>query len=54
MLQIKNLHASIEDKDILKGINLEIQSDKNDEVILEAYNNVGLGRVCIAPPAPGA
>lgn len=24
MLQIKNLHASVEDKDILKGINLEI------------------------------
>ena len=26
MLQIKNLHASIEDKDILKGINLEIKA----------------------------
>ena len=26
MLQIKNLHASVEDKDILKGINLEIKA----------------------------
>ena len=26
MLQIKNLHASVEDKDILKGVNLEIHS----------------------------
>src|SRR5690606_11376908 len=26
MLQIKNLHASVEDKEILKGINLEIKA----------------------------
>ena len=26
MLQIKNLHASIEDKAILKGINLEVKA----------------------------
>jgi len=26
MLQIKNLHASVEDKDILKGVNLEIHA----------------------------
>lgn len=26
MLQIKNLHASVEDKDILKGINLEVKA----------------------------
>ncbi|MEI7510510.1 MAG: Fe-S cluster assembly ATPase SufC, partial [Flavobacterium sp.] len=26
MLSIKNLHASVEDKEILKGINLEIKS----------------------------
>jgi Fe-S cluster assembly ATP-binding protein len=26
MLSIKNLHASVEDKDILKGINLEIKA----------------------------
>lgn len=26
MLQIKNLHASVEDKDILKGINLEVNA----------------------------
>ena len=26
MLSIKNLHASIEDKEILKGINLEIKA----------------------------
>jgi len=26
MLQIKNLHASVEDKEILKGINLEINA----------------------------
>ena len=26
MLQIKNLHASVEDKEILKGINLEVKA----------------------------
>ena len=26
MLKIKNLHAQVEDKDILKGINLEIKA----------------------------
>lgn len=26
MLKISNLHASVEDKDILKGINLEIKA----------------------------
>ena len=26
MLQIKNLHASVEDKDILKGINLSVNA----------------------------
>ena len=26
MLQVKNLHASINDKEILKGINLEIKA----------------------------
>ena len=26
MLKIKNLHASVEDKEILKGINLEVKA----------------------------
>ena len=26
MLQIKNLHASVEEKEILKGINLEVKA----------------------------
>lgn len=26
MLSIKNLHASVEDKEILKGINLEVKA----------------------------
>ena len=26
MLEIKNLHAKVEEKDILKGVNLEIKS----------------------------
>jgi Fe-S cluster assembly ATP-binding protein len=28
MLSIKNLHASIGDKEILKGINLEVKQEK--------------------------
>lgn len=37
MLQIKNLHASVEDKDILKGINLEIKAGEvmTDQMVLE-------------------
>jgi Fe-S cluster assembly ATP-binding protein len=26
MLKIKNLHASVEDKEILKGVNLEVKA----------------------------
>lgn len=35
MLSIKNLHASVEDKEILKGINLEVKAGEVHAIMVQ-------------------
>ena len=49
MLEIKNLHANINGKEILKGMNLSV---KAGEVHANMGPNGALNISCIQPPKP--